>query len=213
MSSHFISNENKAMIWQFLHDANAFSEIPEQYFERVKNLCETTLKEVSKLDKSTLVEKNKLVIAEMMKKLPYLKNSSLLRPLEEVKITVNKEYQNKQEEFISLVKPKAPSEPNFTDATDEPLDTTVMNNMLNNMVALRERELNQVQPPLPETKIEQKSDQNPVSSEPKKVSFDTEFISRLKKVNNQEGNNSEIKLDINSERNKTINKRIFGNIV
>lgn len=197
MSSNFLSHENKAMVWQFLSDAKAFSGIPEQYFERVKNLYESTLSDISKLD-NTLVEKNKAVIAEMMNKLPYLKNSSLLRPLEEVKITVNNDFKNKQEEFISLVKHKSPTEPNFTDTTDEPLDTTVMNNMLNNMVASRERELNQVQPPLPEKNVQQLNN-NSDSTESKKVSFETDFISRLKKVEL----NHETQSQDNSVDNKT----------
>ncbi len=112
---------------------------------------------------------------------------------------MNKDFQDRQEEFISLVKPKAPSEPNFTDTNDEPLDTAVMNNMLNNMVALRERELNQVQPPPQETKISQNSSQNSETNEQKKVSFDTDFISRLKKVKKPEDNDNEKKFDRESD--------------
>ena len=225
-NNSFLSNENKAMIWQFLSDAKAFSGIPEEYFQRVKNLYETTLNEINNLNNSnnsTLIEKNKAVIAEMMNKLPYLKNSSLLRPLEEVKITVDQDFKNKQEEFISLVKHDAPSEPNFSDTTDEPLDSTVMNNMLNNMMALRERELNQVQPPPPnnisgETNETNKTNEKYVnesnefnksneSNESKKVSFETDFISRLKKIESKD-----VKINSSIDNTKEVTKDVINEL-
>tara|TARA_Y100000389_G_C17469440_1_gene528951 strand:+ start:7260 stop:8078 length:819 start_codon:yes stop_codon:yes gene_type:complete len=222
MPNHFLSDENKALLWQLLDDSNAFSNIPDEYFDRVKNLYETTLNEVNNISNIGLVDKNKTVIAEMIDKLPYLKNNSQLKPLEEVKITVDQNFKNKQEEFIQLVNHKKPEKPNFTDETDKtdtPLDTVVMNNMLNNMMAMREKELNQVPPPLPQssqtsdnynlkhdTKLEikelkntpvshdgtckdyiwsqwgEQSNKNDIIDDTKKVSFDTNFISKLKKV-------------------------------
>ena len=212
-NNSFLSNENKAMIWQFLSDAKAFSGIPEEYFQRVKNLYETTLNEINNLNNSnnsTLIEKNKAVIAEMMNKLPYLKNSSLLRPLEEVKITVDQDFKNKQEEFISLVKHDAPSEPNFSDTTDEPLDSTVMNNMLNNMMALRERELNQVQPPPPDNESNKfnKSKESNESNESKKVSFETDFISRLKKIESKD-----VKINSSIDNTKEVTKEVTKDVI
>ena len=147
MNNQFISEENKALIWQFLIDANAFINIPEKYFDQVKKIYETTLYEINKLNNITLLDKNKTIIAEMMKRLSQLKNKYQLQPLEEVKITVNENFKNKQQEFISLVNHKPPSEPTFSENIDEPLDSADMNNILNNMMAMREKELNQVQPP------------------------------------------------------------------
>lgn len=220
-NNSFLSNENKAMIWQFLSDAKAFSGIPEEYFERVKNLYETTLNEINNLNNSTnstLIEKNKAVIAEMMNKLPYLKNSSLLRPLEEVKITVSQDFKNKQEEFISLVKHDAPSEPNFSDTTDEPLDGTVMNNMLNNMMALRERELNQVQPP-PPNNISGETNKVNETNESKKVSFETDFITRLKKIESKDvkinssiDNSNEITKEVAKEVAKEVTNEVIDEL-
>ena len=83
-----------------------------------------------------------------MKKLSYFKQINISRPLEEVQIEVNKDYENKKEEFINLVNHETPSEINFNDNdnNDTPLDSTVMNNLLNSMMQSREQELNQIHP-------------------------------------------------------------------
>ena len=39
----------------------------------------------------------------MMKKLPYLKQQAPIRPLEEVKVKVNDDFKNKQNEYMKLV--------------------------------------------------------------------------------------------------------------
>jgi hypothetical protein len=140
----FLSAENKALIWQLLMEAGAFANIPESYFTKVKELYEKTLIEISRMTENTLTEKNKFVILEMMKKLPFLKQHLTQRPLEEVKIKIDNEFKNKQEEFINLVNHDKPKDVEFNDNTDEPLDTNVMNNMLQNMMEKRENELNQI---------------------------------------------------------------------
>ena len=48
-SIHFISTENKALIWQLLMEMNAFINIPDHYFSKVKSLYE----EINKLKEGT----------------------------------------------------------------------------------------------------------------------------------------------------------------
>lgn len=199
MSDTFLSQENKGLIWQLLSESNSFSNIPDEYFGRVKNLFETTLIDVSTRNQN-LTDKNKTVIIEMIKKLPFLKNQTLTKPLEEVKVQISKEFEDKKDDFISLINHAAPKEPNFTDDSGEKrLDPTSMNNMLNKMMATREKELNQIMPPAPQQEpIKETSNTShggtctdyiwgqwgketnkAISS--KKVSFsDNNFISRLK---------------------------------
>ena len=55
MNNQFISEDNKALIWQFLIDANAFIDIPEKYFDQVKKIYETTLHEINKLPNITFI--------------------------------------------------------------------------------------------------------------------------------------------------------------
>ena len=144
---NFLSNENKGLVWQLLVEANAFSNIPDKRFSQTKTLYETTLTEISQLNDLTLTAKNKNVIMTMMKKLPFLQKQSLQHPLEEVKLEIDKNFETKQQDYINLVEHKPPNEINFNDNSDEPLDNTVMNSRLNQMMEMRERELNQIQKP------------------------------------------------------------------
>ena len=191
MNNQFISEENKALIWQFLIDANAFINIPEKYFDQVKKIYESTLYEINKLNNITLLDKNKTIIAEMMKRLSQLKNKYQLQPLEEVKITVNENFKNKQQEFISLVNHKPPSEPTFSENIDEPLDSADMNNILNNMMAMREKELNQVQPPEEIIKKKEQFDNQKIDNDNK---LDNKKIDNDNKLDNQKIDNDN-KLD------------------
>ena len=56
MDNNFLSKENKALIWQFLTDAGAFLNIPDEYYQRVQNIYETTLLEINKIKNVTLTE-------------------------------------------------------------------------------------------------------------------------------------------------------------
>jgi hypothetical protein len=151
----FLTAENKGMMWQLLMDAGAFANIDESHFGRVKQLYENTFNNISQIDQYNLTDKNKLVLTEMMKKLPYLKQQTPIRPLEEVKVKVDDDFKNKQNEYMKLVKHNKPQEIDFNDNnnTDEPIETEKMNSILNTMIATRERELNQI---LPEVQVKSK---------------------------------------------------------
>ena len=206
MTDTFLSIENKQLLWQLLVESNAFSNIPNEHFERVKNLFEATLKEINGSN-INLTDKNKTVIIHIMKKLPFLKNQSFVKPLEEVNIKIKEDFKNKQEEFINLVNHKPPSKPKFTDemvGEDTPLDPTNMNNMLNQMMALREKELDQIQPSSPKNILNEETNK---SLHSKKVSFETDnFISKLKRVEFKEpeferlSSKAEIELNIDEDK-------------
>ena len=61
MTDSFISEKNKALVWQLLMDAKAFINIPESYTKRVINLYEKIIEETSTIQNLTLTQKNKLV--------------------------------------------------------------------------------------------------------------------------------------------------------
>jgi hypothetical protein len=96
----FLSNENKALIWQLLNENKAFNDIPNNSFNKVKIMYEQIFNEIAMMQNLNLTDKNKLTISEMMKQLEKYKHIKLSRPLEEVKIQLDKEFENKQEEFI-----------------------------------------------------------------------------------------------------------------
>ena len=47
--TEFISIKNKAMIWQLLMEANAFVNIPDKYFEKIKSVYEQIIVEIANL--------------------------------------------------------------------------------------------------------------------------------------------------------------------
>ena len=47
--TEFISIKNKAMIWQLLMEANAFINIPDKYFEKIKSVYEQIIVEIANL--------------------------------------------------------------------------------------------------------------------------------------------------------------------
>ena len=146
MNNQYVSDENKGMMWQILSENGAFNDIPNSNYNRVKNLYETTILEISQLSNLNITERNKLTISTMIKKLPYLKIKQVSKPLEEFQIKLDKEFENKQEEFFKLIKRPSPNEIEFNDKNDEPLNNIDMNNKLNNMMKMRQEELNQIIP-------------------------------------------------------------------
>jgi len=146
MSNQYVSHENKAIMWQILSENGAFNDIPNSNFNRVKSLYESAINEISQLSNLNITERNKLTISTMIKKLPYLKINEVSKPLEECKIQLDKEFENKQEEFLKLVKRPSPKEIEFNDKNDEPLNNIDMNNKLNDMMKMRQEELNQIVP-------------------------------------------------------------------
>ena len=208
MTDMFLSIENKGLLWQLLVESNAFSNIPNEHFERVKNLFEATLKEINSSNLN-LTDKNKTVIMHMMKKLPFLKNQSLVKPLEEVNIKINEDFKNKQEEFINLVNHKPPSKPKFIDEMidDTPLDPTKMNNMLNQMMTSREKELDQIQPVSPKNILnkELKENSKENSKESLKKEYDTEEYKQP--LSNSNGTYVD---SMWSQENKEINKSLHS---
>ena len=128
MNNQYVSDENKGMMGQILSENGAFNDIPNSNYNRVKNLYETTILEISQLSNLNITERNKLTISTMIKKLPYLKIKQVSKPLEEFQIKLDKEFENKQEEFFKLIKRPSPNEIEFNDKNDEPLNNIDMNN-------------------------------------------------------------------------------------
>ena len=239
---NFISNENKALLWQFLTDQGAFNNIPNNYLNKVQITYESIINNISKMTQYNLTDKNKLVIIEMQKNLvaltkmdkPQYKNnqseqrqlkkpSILSKPLEEVKIQLNEDYRNKQEEFIQLVNHNKPKEIEFSDKEDKPLDSDVMNNMLNNMMSMREKELMQSSFGNENKKIdkEREKDKDREKDREIKLIIDNDnFMSKLKTIKKSEVkkepdiNNFLIEEIVNNQNNKILenqNNKILEN--
>ena len=135
MSDHFVSQENKALVWQLLMDASAFVNIPEKYSNRLQNIYESIINETAQLNGLSLIEKNKLVISKMNEAIQYLHSTYIKKPLEEIQIQVNKNFKHKQDEFLQLINHNKPQDISFSEALDKPFEenelATKMNLLLN----------------------------------------------------------------------------------
>ena len=197
MSDTFISQENKEFIWQMLMDANAFIGIPNNYFDRIQNIYEKLFEEISNFSNLSLKEKNKLVLSKMAEKIKFFTSQNVKKPLEEVSIDINNEFNNRKEEIMELTKHKQPVDISFNDQEDKPLTGEELNTKLNTIIASREYEMKQS---LSNIKVE--------SATPKKVSFNN--LKTNLDSNITLGIKEEVKEEIKEEVKEDINKRILN---
>lgn len=206
--TEFISIKNKEMIWQLLMEANAFINIPDKYFEKIKSVYEKIIVEIANLSDISLTDRNKMLMSNMLKKIKYFTNQHIQKPLQEVKIRVNEEFENKKQEFIQLVNHNKPTDISFSDNIVKPFDSLELNSKLNKLISDRSYD---TLPPLP--KQLEKDDINndttiKTDTMSKKVHFipSTEnIISKLKTIHVNSNSNSDS--DSNSDtNNNTINE-------
>lgn len=185
----FISKENKALIWQLLMDANAFINIPDSYFNKIQSIYERLISEISELDGLSLKDKNKLIMSKMYEQIKYFNTEHIQKPLEEVKIQVQEQFKNKQEEFIQLVNHDRPNDVSFNEELDKPFDSTELNNRLNEVIANRSYDIipndnKELFKPEPENTNLDEPDE-PTSEVEKKVTFlptPESILSKLKPI-------------------------------
>ena len=209
--TEFISIKNKAMIWQLLMEANAFINIPDKYFEKIKSVYEQIIVEIANLSDISLTDRNKMLMSKMLEKIKYFSNEHIQKPLQEVKIRVNEEFENKKQEFIQLVNHNKPTDISFSDNIDKPFDSVELNSKLNELISDRSYD---TLPPLP--KPPEKDDINndttiKTDTVSKKVHFipSTEnIISKLKTIDQNSNSNSNINSNSNSNSNSDSNNTI-----
>lgn len=203
MTDSFISEKNKALVWQLLMDAKAFINIPESYTNRVVNLYEKIIQETSTIQNLTLTQKNKLVLQKMSQLLANIQSQlaspseisseTVTPPLKEVKLKIDSDFENKKEEFFQLVNHNKPDDVSFNDDLDKPFGEKELDNKLNTL--LRNRKYD-IQKSFPDKPIDISSNPtvkfaNPISSEEKfeeksetKISPPSanELLNKLKKI-------------------------------
>ena len=193
MDKYFSSNENKQIIWQLLLENGYFNNIPENNFQQVQSIFENAINNFAN-DTSDITNKNKLVIKYVVQNIEVFKKKTIMKPLEEVQISLSKDFENKKEEFINLTKKNIPNNIDFTNEVDKPLQKDEMENMLTNIIKSRDLEINNV-----------------TNSSERKVSFtddDINFIHRLKLESETENNKLE---NNNLENNNLKNNKLENN--
>ena len=135
MSNNFISNENKAFIWQILMEANAFNNISNNKFQQIYLSYETIISEISKNTMWPLIEKNKLLMSKMLELLTNLKYENQHTRLQNVDIKIDP--QKGETDYIKLVNHNKPKDISFNEQIDKPFNQSELNTKLNEIISAR----------------------------------------------------------------------------
>lgn len=135
MSNNFISNENKAFIWQILMEANAFNNISNDKFQQINFTYESIISDISKNTRMSLIEKNKLLMSKMIEVLKQFKYDNQDISLQNVDIKIDPK--KSETDYIKLVNHNKPKDISFNDQIDKPFEPSELNTKLNEIMAAR----------------------------------------------------------------------------
>ena len=145
---NYLNDTNKALLWSLLQENDMFNGLPNEKYSKVKVIFEETLNDInSKYNNLQLIEKNKITIAELIKKINTEKNSKIQvvynAGSNKKMNNFDKRLKESQDNMNSLLVAKKPEEINFNDKPgndDEPIGDN-MDRLLSERLATREREL------------------------------------------------------------------------
>lgn len=157
MSAQLSSTANKGFLWSLMLESDVFGGVPPGKKESVIDIFESVIKDIEYNNTGSLIEMNKAVI---------MKVNSLLDPIREkrqdissyppklvtaAKISANRQEQfsnnlsERQRKFDDMIVAKKPDEVDFSDnSADEKPIGSEMDEMLSNIMARREQQMNQV---------------------------------------------------------------------
>ena len=139
--SNFVSNENKAFIWQMLIESNAFRNISNDKFQMINLSYERMIREIAPNTSINLLEKNKILMSKMVELLTTIKNersersersSNYLQPVE-----IKMDEKLVETEYIKLVNHNKPKEISFNEKIDKPFNQNELNTKLNEIINAR----------------------------------------------------------------------------
>lgn len=150
--SEFTTNKNKALLWNLMLESDVFASVPEKHFEKVKSLFENEIEQVRKTLKheSSLTELNKAVLLEMTQKIRSLRMTDIASTVSaitnaDIRDQRHKEFNEnlstKQHDFNNMIKLKKPSDIDFADDKDLPMQDNI-DEILENMMKQREKDMN-----------------------------------------------------------------------
>ena len=143
IENEFNSRENKEMLWNVLYENNAFDNISKDNVGRIQSLFEESIASAD-LNGKDLITLNKEFIGKFIQKVDGFKHRTA--PLSQGrKEQVNTQFKNKQQEFTNLLNPKPPTDIDFSDADDKPLDNSKIDDILE--ATIRQRALDVEIPP------------------------------------------------------------------
>ena len=178
------TNENKGRLWNLFQSHGHFNKVDTTKFNEIQADFEVIVNKVAQQNNpnESVLELNKKVISEFIQVLEKYKKAT--PPISNNEIqqermdSFNSEYEKRQKEFESYMKPAAPKEVNFSDDMDEPFKEDV-GAIVENMVSSREQQLQQILDQQPPNTIPQNSE-----SKSKKASKQHKLLEQI--IANQE---------------------------
>tara|TARA_B110000967_G_C18900813_1_gene574852 strand:- start:3517 stop:4293 length:777 start_codon:yes stop_codon:yes gene_type:complete len=157
---YILSEKNKGFLWNILYEKNIFNGIPNDNLDKVKNLFESTIVNVSQNTKNKeIIEINKEILSTLNREIQSLKRNLLESKntkdeFKDEKIVVfDKNLENHKSSLNKLINPDKPKEIDFADETDKPIDNNEMNRILEQMQKDRNIETNNIEIKISDEKI------------------------------------------------------------
>lgn len=157
---YIISGKNKAFLWNILYEKNIFNGIPNENLDKVKNLFESTVINVSQnTNNKEIIEVNKEILKILNIEIQNLKKNlleskNIKDEFKDEKILVfDKNLENHKSSLNELINPNKPKEIDFSDKSDKPIDNNEMNKILEHMQKERNIETNNTEIKISDKKI------------------------------------------------------------
>ena len=158
--NYILSEKNKGFLWNILYEKNIFNGIPNDNLDKVKNLFESTIVNVSQNTKNKeIIEINKEILRTLNTEIQSLKRNlleskNIKEKFKDEKIEVfDKNLENHKSSLNKLINPDKPKEIDFADETDKPIDNNDMNRILEQMQKERNIETNNIEIKISDEKI------------------------------------------------------------
>ena len=150
MENNFVSQENKAMLWDLLYSESAFNDIDNSKLEKVKHTFDQIIsnKNIS-MKNDSLLKKNKEVLKCMMNELNDIKNEEIvIHSKQNSENNIKHKFDAQKNEFEKLINPPSPEKINFSDELDQPIsgDMSAIINTMHNERQQQENEIKKTQP-------------------------------------------------------------------
>lgn len=156
--NQFNSMSNKGIIWKLLSDNNAFSNIPDNKYNLIKETFDKKVSIMAEQINETndrLINLNKKIISDMVVYLNDIKQKSSSNNVsnnvpelysandlsQQKQKKLQDDFNIKKNEFENLTKVNIPETPDFSDKLDTPIGSE-MDKMIAEQIALREQQLN-----------------------------------------------------------------------
>lgn len=150
-TNSFVSNDNKALLWEMMLTNNMFNGVADDNFQNVKIMFENVIMRLGQtikgdISRDELLSLNKTAILEIKTNLDIFKKKNNQDTFNNEKILVfDKNLESARNDFSETIAIKKPEQPEFSSKIDTPIATNSMNELLEKL----QREREQLLPPPP----------------------------------------------------------------